>query len=51
MRLTAEIIKDEDSSKNIEAMEDSPDSPELFAYLSKIRNEEPDKKKYKRYGV
>ena len=51
MRLTAEIIKDKDTSKNLEAMEVSPDSPELFAYLSQIRNEVPDRKQYKRYGV
>jgi len=44
MRLTAEVIKDKDTSKNIDTMEVSPDSPELFAYLSQIRNEVPDKK-------
>lgn len=51
MRLTAEVIKDKDAQQNPEKMEVSSDSPELFAQLAQIRNELPDKKSYKRYGV
>jgi len=51
MRLTAGVIKDKDIAKNNNKMEASPDSPELCAYLNQIRNEVPEKKKYKRFGV
>ena len=44
MRLTTEIIKDVADNKKLESMEVSPDSPELYAYLSQMRTEVPERK-------